>query len=152
MIRTLPGGISAAAPLTSTHSCIANQTTAMLHVMHILSGYPISEFPEIRKFDACCVLARRSCFYPDIRISGNPDIRISAFPDIRISEFPENPGLTNRGSGNARICSICSILVVLLAMHVYALVNASAAEMPLGRVRIIWYLRYLSSGTLKNTI
>ena len=65
--------------------------------------------------------------------------------------FPENPRLTNRGSGIGRICSICSILVVLLAMHVYALLNASAAEMSPGRVRIIWYLRYFSSGTLKNT-
>ena len=36
-------------------------------------------------------------------------------------------------------------------MHEYVLVNASAAEMHPGRVRIKWYLRYLSSGTLKNT-
>ena len=65
--------------------------------------------------------------------------------------FPENPRLTSRGSGNVRICSMCSIMVVLLAMYEYAVVNASAAEMPPGRVRIIWYLQYLRSGTLKNT-
>ena len=70
---------------------------------------------------------------------------------MRISGIPENPGLTNRGSGNPRICSICSILVVSLAMHECVLVNASAPEMLPGRVRIIRYLRYLSSGTLKNT-
>ena len=68
-----------------------------------------------------------------------------------MSGFPENPKLTNRGSGNARICSICSILVVSLAMHECVLVNASAPETPPGRVRIIRYLRYWSSGTLKNT-
>ena len=65
--------------------------------------------------------------------------------------FPENPRLTNRGSGNARICSICSILVVSLATNECVLVNASAPEMPPGKVRIIRYLRYLNSGTLKNT-
>ena len=63
--------------------------------------------------------------------------RISRYPGARIPGFPENPRLTNRGSGNGRICNICNILVVLLAMHVYALLNASAAEMSPGRVRII---------------
>ena len=66
--------------------------------------------------------------------------------------FPENPRLTNRGSGNGRLCSICSILVVSLAMHECVLVTASAPEMLPGRVRIIRYLQYLSYGTLKNTI
>ena len=46
--------------------------------------------------------------------------------------FPENPRLTNRGSGNGRICSICSILVVSLATNECVLVNASAPEMPPG--------------------
>ena len=99
------------------------------------------------------VLARRSCFYPDFRISGYPDnritafpgirvsghpdirisdIRISAFPHIRIPGIPENPRLTNRGSGNGRICSICSILIVSLATNECVLVNASAPEMPPG--------------------
>ena len=64
--------------------------------------------------------------------------------------FPENRRLTNRDSGNGRICNICSILVVSLAMHECVLANASAPDMPPGRVRIIRYLRYLSSGTLKN--
>ena len=84
MIRILPGGISAAEALTSTCTCIASKTTRMLHILHILafpeprfvnlgffgndnpdvriSGGPyirFSEFPEIRKFDACYVLAPR---------------------------------------------------------------------------------------------
>ena len=42
-------------------------------------------------------------------------------------------------------------VVVSLAMHEYVLVNAAAAEMPPGRVRIIWYLRYFSSGTSKSS-
>ena len=75
----------------------------------------------------------------------------SRYPEARMPGIPENPRLTNRGSGNARICSICSILVVLLAINEYGVVNASGPEMPSGRVRIMWYLRYLSSGTLKNT-
>ena len=50
------------------------------------------------------------------------------------------------------IYHICSIMVVLLATHVYVLVNALAAEMPPGRVQIIWYLPYLSSGTLKTLV
>ena len=88
------------------------------------------------------VLARRSCFYPvfwisgysDNRISGYPDFLTSGHPDIRISGHPdvrisENPRLTNRGSGNARISSICSILVVSLATNECVLVNASALEM-----------------------
>ena len=49
-----------------------------------------------------------------------------------MSGFPENPGLTNRGSGNSRICNICSILVVSLATNECVLVNASAPEMPPG--------------------
>ena len=66
---------------------------------------------------------------PDIRIYGYPDFRISAFPDIRMSGIPENPRLTNRGFGNARICSICSILVVSMATHACVVVNPSAPEM-----------------------
>ena len=92
------------------------------------------------------VLARRSCFYPDFRISGYPDIRItgypdirlagwpdiriSAFSDIRIPGIPENPRLTNRGSGNGRICSIWSIVVVLLAMHEYVLMQEYRHRQP----------------------
>ena len=49
-----------------------------------------------------------------------------------MSGFPENPRLTNRGSGIDRICSICSIAVVSMAMHECVLVNSTAAEMPPG--------------------
>ena len=52
MIRTLPGGISVAEALTSTHSCIVNHKPARLHILHIRSGYPIfriSGNPEVRR-------------------------------------------------------------------------------------------------------
>ena len=77
MIRTLPGGISAAEALTSTHSCIANETIAMLHILHILA------FPEPR-----CVNLGFSEI-PGIRISGNAEMRISGYPFIRLSGLPD---------------------------------------------------------------
>ena len=82
-----PGGISGAEALTSTHSFVANETTRMLHILHILP------FPEPRFVNP------GFSGNPDIRMSGNADIRISdirisgypisGYPDVRISGYPE---------------------------------------------------------------
>ena len=77
MIRTFPGGISGAEALTSTHSCIANETTTMLHILHIPS------FPEPRFVNL------GFSGIPEIRMSGNMDIRISGYPATRISGYPD---------------------------------------------------------------
>merc|ERR1712023_308590 len=68
MIRTLPGSISGAEALTSTHSSIANETTRMLHILHILA------FPEPR--------------FVNLGFSGIPGLRASGYLDFRISDFP----------------------------------------------------------------
>ena len=68
MIRTLPGCISGAEALISTHSFTAHETTSMLHILHILP------FPEPR--------------FVNLGFSGNPGIRASGYSDFRISDFP----------------------------------------------------------------
>ena len=77
MIRTLPGGISGAEALTSTHSFIANETTRMLLILHILP------FPEPRFVNL------GFSGIPGIRMSGNADIRLSGYPVIRLSGLPD---------------------------------------------------------------
>ena len=81
MIRTLPGGISGAEALTSTHSFVANETTRMLHILHILP------FPEPR--------------FVNLGFSENPDIRASGYWDFRISDFPNFP---DSGSSTPAAC------------------------------------------------
>ena len=89
MIRTLPGGISGAEALTSTHSFAANETTRMLHILHILP-FPEPRFvnlgfsgnPDIRMSGNAAIRIS------DIRISGCPDIRMSGYPDTRKSGYP----------------------------------------------------------------
>ena len=78
MIRTLPGGILGAEALTSTHSCIANETKRMLHIL---------AFPEPR--------------FVNLGFSGIPEIRASGHRDFRISDFPNFP---DSGSSTPAAC------------------------------------------------
>ena len=76
-----PGGISGAEALTSTHSFVANETTRMLHILHILA------FPEPR--------------FVNPGFSGNPDIRASGYRDFRISDVSNFP---DSGSSTPAAC------------------------------------------------
>ena len=67
--------------LTTTHSFVANETTAMLHILHILA------FPEPR--------------FVNLGFSGKPDIRASGYRDFRISDFPN---FLDSGSSTPAAC------------------------------------------------
>ena len=66
---------------------MANQTTTMLHILHIPS------FPEPRfvNLGFSGIPEIRMSGNAEIRISGcpDPDLRKTGFPDIRISEYPD---------------------------------------------------------------
>ena len=100
MIRTLPGGISGAEALTSTYSFVANETTRMLHILHILA------FPEPRFVNLG---------FSEIRTSGHPDIGISVYLIFRISRIPEVRRLL-RASFPALI-AYCHMLLEKIWLH-----------------------------------
>ena len=87
MIRTLPGGISAAQ--ATIHALLVKQPECCIYCISWLFrnlDLLTSDFPEFQE-SGCPEMRISGC--PDIRIFEYPEIRIAEYPEIRIAEYPE---------------------------------------------------------------